>query len=203
LLTHWRVTVAIVLLSVGAAVLFSTRAATRYEAVAHFTLTRTEPGAGIQQTLNGRLRPASAALGLGLRDPDVQLLARPGDHDVDVVVSAPTDLELASVANAYASELTAWELGTRRVEARIRLLSARLDELAPGTPQYRRVEAELDRLRPLGVTDAEFLSASSATRTKGPDRVRSGAVALAVGLVLALALARVLDGDGRRRRIAG
>jgi hypothetical protein len=201
LLTHWRVTVAIVVLSVGAALVFSRGVGTRYEAVAHFTLTRTEPGARIQQTLNGRLRSASAALGLELRDTDVRFLARPGDHVVGVVVSAPENLDLASTANQYAAEMTAWELGprARRTQARIRQLFDRLDVLAPASAQHRRVEAELDRLLPVSVSDAQYSAASSATRTHGPEFLRSGAVAFAVGLVLALAIARVLEGDGRRR----
>jgi hypothetical protein len=199
LLKHWLVTVAIVGAALGTALLSSARVATRYEAVANVSLSRTTPGPRIQEIMSRRLRPVAAAVGLGLHNPEVRVLAQPGSSAVDVIASGPRAPQLPHVANVFAVELTAWELGRRRLQDRYRRLYAQVHRLSPGDPRLPGLTAELAVLQRRVVSAANYRAAASATRTAGPEPVRAGAVALVVGLLLALAVARALARDEERR----
>ena len=199
-LKHWLVTVAIVGAALVAVLLSSARVATRYEAVAHVSLSRTTPGPRIQEIMSQRLRPVAAAVGRGLHNPEVRVRAQPGSSAVDVIASGSRAPQLLDVANAFAVELTAWELGRRRDQDRYRRLYAQVHSLSPGDPRLRGLTTELAALQRRVVSDGDYRAAASATRTAGPERIRAGAIAIVVGLLLALAVGRAVERDEERRK---
>jgi hypothetical protein len=161
----------------------------------------------VRSELEARVRAIAVELDLSTVTSLPRIRATPGDRRVGVVIRASRPkidrYGLDFLADTYASELVAWELGPRQraIQERYRFLSSLLAEVPEGSPARAELSARVERLRTHVVTDAQYVGAH-VQLVQAPAPVRAGLTGLALGLLLASVVAlalETLDRPGRAR----
>jgi len=167
----------------------------RYRAVSEFRLSRTPSNADLDRTLAARAKIIAERLRLAPSAPRPTLMSASGRATVKIVVEASDPNGLTYIANSFASDFRAHELGPaiEATQIRYRRLQAAAEALPADDERRARVERRLLILRARVVTDAHYKPAADATPFGVMPVIVSVPLAMFAGLWLASAAALSLD----------
>jgi hypothetical protein len=189
---HPIIVALLVMIAVGSSVAGSFLRERRYEALARISLRNTSPGRQIKGRLELEVQRIQLELFSGGPD-SVEIRARAGDPRVEIVASGDRPDDLPYRANAYASELLAWDRGPAQQHLQ-HLYRELLAKLASADWRHRASLArQIHRLVPRVVTDADYEAARESKEVSRPDPVRHGLLAFGLGLLIAFSAALAVE----------